>query len=665
MALQRQITLRNVKGTALTYAEMDQNLSSFFYSASLSGPDLLLHYTGSATLNAPYTPTSITVPLTPVLSTISQLSVAGQNVGDVQYRIDNSTLGATTSFKWDTATNMLGVGTPSPAATLHVTQLNSTEPTRLRVSTEDSTTSNKTTALDFYLGNTLVGSFGKTNASTSDIYTVVGDPNRNAFTTIGSTNVIQTNSTGVGIFSGPNSALTVKGVIGVGSDTTANQGLIGSIDGKVTPGSLPAGSSTTGLLIESPKTSGVSGTTAAGGHVVIGINTVLTNTKTAFSVIAGAGGAYTTSILTATAEGKVGINKATPQQALDIVGNAAMTGNINVGGEVTIGNVQPDNGVNTQVLTRNSTTGLVQYAGNLMPKGGIIMWGGTIPNIPTGWKLCDGNSGAPVNGVTIPDLRERFIVGAGGQAGTPGVITYNFNKFSVRATFTFTTGASFITGDFIKVNESSEVRIDIFRTNFSIITPGQNPLKTKTYALYSLDTGTPTTSYFIVHRTPASGGEGNYRLYRGRVPADGTSIATYPYYDFPPGSKAELRCIADPGVSNTDIVVHRPNAVEFQWQRSTSGYAVGDTGGFTNVKTHISEMPLHSHDFMIRADGTGGNVSHLTLANTDYSDEGGFDTYPGGDTTTSNLTIKNRGGDFPHENRPPYYALAFIIYTGS
>jgi len=42
--VQRQITLRNVKGSALTYAEMDKNLSSFFYSASLSGTDLLLHY---------------------------------------------------------------------------------------------------------------------------------------------------------------------------------------------------------------------------------------------------------------------------------------------------------------------------------------------------------------------------------------------------------------------------------------------------------------------------------------------------------------------------------------------------------------------------------------------------------------------------------------------
>ena len=38
------------------------------------------------------------------------------------------------------------------------------------------------------------------------------------------------------------------------------------------------------------------------------------------------------------------------------------------------------------------------------PIGGIIMWSGT--TIPTGWKLCNGQNGTP-------DLRDRFIVGAG------------------------------------------------------------------------------------------------------------------------------------------------------------------------------------------------------------------------------------------------------------
>jgi len=40
------------------------------------------------------------------------------------------------------------------------------------------------------------------------------------------------------------------------------------------------------------------------------------------------------------------------------------------------------------------------------PRGGIIMWSGSINDIPAGWALCDGSNGTP-------DLRDRFIVGAG------------------------------------------------------------------------------------------------------------------------------------------------------------------------------------------------------------------------------------------------------------
>lgn len=43
-----------------------------------------------------------------------------------------------------------------------------------------------------------------------------------------------------------------------------------------------------------------------------------------------------------------------------------------------------------------------------IPRGAIIMWSGGIDDIPTGWALCDGTNGTP-------DLRDRFIVGAGGE----------------------------------------------------------------------------------------------------------------------------------------------------------------------------------------------------------------------------------------------------------
>lgn len=48
----------------------------------------------------------------------------------------------------------------------------------------------------------------------------------------------------------------------------------------------------------------------------------------------------------------------------------------------------------------------------LIPYGGIMLWAGRLDSIPVGWALCDGNNGTP-------DLRNRFIVGAG-SSYSPG-----------------------------------------------------------------------------------------------------------------------------------------------------------------------------------------------------------------------------------------------------
>jgi microcystin-dependent protein len=48
--------------------------------------------------------------------------------------------------------------------------------------------------------------------------------------------------------------------------------------------------------------------------------------------------------------------------------------------------------------------------GGITPVGGIILWSGSTGSIPSGWALCDGNNGTP-------DLRNKFIVGAGSTYG--------------------------------------------------------------------------------------------------------------------------------------------------------------------------------------------------------------------------------------------------------
>lgn len=93
-------------------------------------------------------------------------------------------------------------------------------------------------------------------------------------------------------------------------------------------------------------------------------------------------------------------------------------------------------------------------------------------------------------------------------------------------------------------------------------------------------------------------------------------------------------------------------------------YAVGAVGGVASVTLTAAQMPSHNHGvndpghshpyyFWTLADGgccwAAGNSFHYELpsATTGASQTG--------------ISIQNAGGGQAHENRPPYYALAFIM----
>jgi len=56
-----------------------------------------------------------------------------------------------------------------------------------------------------------------------------------------------------------------------------------------------------------------------------------------------------------------------------------------------------------------------EYGYELLPRGVIVMWSGSISSIPPGWALCDGRTYTAPDGTqaTTPNLKDRFIVGAG------------------------------------------------------------------------------------------------------------------------------------------------------------------------------------------------------------------------------------------------------------
>jgi microcystin-dependent protein len=57
----------------------------------------------------------------------------------------------------------------------------------------------------------------------------------------------------------------------------------------------------------------------------------------------------------------------------------------------------------TEFVTRAINAALT----GLIPVGIIVLWNGSVATIPTKWQFCDGTNGTP-------DLRDRFVVGAGG-----------------------------------------------------------------------------------------------------------------------------------------------------------------------------------------------------------------------------------------------------------
>ena len=85
----------------------------------------------------------------------------------------------------------------------------------------------------------------------------------------------------------------------------------------------------------------------------------------------------------------------------------------------------------TEVMTPRQRIASAASALNGVPRGGIIMWSGSVVDIPAGWALCNGSNGTP-------DLRDKFIVGA--KQDSAGV-----TKTNVTGVLTQTGGEAFHT----------------------------------------------------------------------------------------------------------------------------------------------------------------------------------------------------------------------------
>lgn len=94
-----------------------------------------------------------------------------------------------------------------------------------------------------------------------------------------------------------------------------------------------------------------------------------------------------------------------------------------------------------------------------------------------------------------------------------------------------------------------------------------------------------------------------------------------------------------------------------------STYARGDTGGAATVALATANLPAHDHSVGIALDGSvvSGNIYNpASAAQTMRIQKDG--PYAGTGGTGAGLT-GDTGSGTAHENRPPFYALVYIVKT--
>jgi microcystin-dependent protein len=109
-----------------------------------------------------------------------------------------------------------------------------------------------------------------------------------------------------------------------------------------------------------------------------------------------------------------------------------------------------------------------------------------------------------------------------------------------------------------------------------------------------------------------------------------------------------------------------PNLLDRFIVGAGSGYGVGATGGVNSVTLNTAEIPSHTHPYAF-SQGSNGAIGEGYNGISNVANQGNvaeLEQTGGNDgqrlaAFTANTAFT--GGSQAHENRPPYYALAFIM----
>lgn len=369
-------------------------------------------------------------------------------------------------------------------------------------------------------------------------------------------------------------------------------------------------------------------------------------------------------------------------------------------------------GTNT---TQLATTAFVQSS---IPVGLITMWSGSIASIPAGWALCDGTSGRP-------DLRDRFIVGAGttyavGAIGGANTVTLDTTQIpshthtgsgtsgstdlahthtgsgttannnvghthtgsgtstvnSVDHTHTGTTGNNNVdhshTGsgttastNLAHTHSGTTASADVSHTH---AVSGNTGLQSANHVHSYSGTTSGIGDHAHGYTTIIAGGSDAGGTVFGQILGDATTAGAGAHSHTFSGNTAGVSAdhshaisFTSGGMSANSTHTHTfttgamsANADHTHtYSFTTSGQSVTHVHAFTTAGQSVN----HTHDYSFTTSGQSADHNHTYSFTTSAASVSMAHTH------TFSFTSAATGGGLAHENRPPYFALAYIIKT--
>jgi microcystin-dependent protein len=245
--------------------------------------------------------------------------------------------------------------------------------------------------------------------------------------------------------------------------------------------------------------------------------------------------------------------------------------------------------------TQLATTAFVTTAlSAALPVGVITMWSGSVASIPSGWALCNGASGTP-------DLRDRFVVGAGtsyAPGNTGGFNTITLNTDQIPSHQHNASGGTSIQD----ASHSHSITIVAANTDHVHGVNGDTGLQSNDHGHSGSTDAQGNHNHGLIVDADSGAGAGPY------FKADGQAITT--------------NFTNDAGIHNHNV----------------------STGG-VNAN--------HSHAISFNSGAMSANATHIHSASAGIQSANHAHSF--------NVNTSFAGGGAAHENRPPYYALAYIM----